>query len=44
MRPKLTVNDPPLPAPTAKHMSATDQSVLRSNEAARYSRRVSRYW
>src|SRR3984957_14763464 len=44
IRPKLTVNEPTLPAPTAKQMSATDQSVVRSNAAARSSRRVSRYW
>src|ERR1700727_794161 len=42
--PKLAVNDPTLPAPTAKHTSATDQSVTRSSVAARSRRRVSRYW
>ncbi len=30
-------------APTAKHTSAIDQSVVRSSEAARSRRRVSRY-
>jgi hypothetical protein len=38
------MNDSTLPAPPAKHTSATDQSVTRSSAAARSSRRVSRYW
>src|SRR5215212_703711 len=44
MRPKLVVNEPTLESPTAKQMSATDQSVVRSSAAARSRRRVRRYW
>src|SRR3954452_10219720 len=44
MRPKLVVKDPILERPTARQMSATDQSVVRSSAAARSRRRVSRYW
>jgi hypothetical protein len=43
-RRKLVVNDPTLRSPTAKQMSATDQSVWRSSAAARSRRRVRRYW
>jgi hypothetical protein len=43
-RPKLVVNDPMLRSPTARQMSETDRSVVRSSAAARSSRRVSRYW
>ena len=43
MRRKLVVNEPTLCSPTAKQMSATERSVLRSSAAARSSRRVSRY-
>ena len=44
MRPKLVVNEPTLDRPTAKQISATELSVVRSSAAARSSRRVSRYW
>ena len=44
IRPKLTVNDPTLLSPTETQMRATDQSVDRRRDAARSSRRVSRYW
>jgi len=44
MRRKLVVNDPTLDPPTAQQMSATDQSVAHSRDAARSRRRVSRYW
>src|SRR4051812_8709542 len=43
-RPQLGVNEPTLDRPTAMQTSATDQSVVRNNAAARSSRRVSRYW
>jgi hypothetical protein len=42
-RPKLEVNDPTLRRPTAKQISATELSVVRSKAAARSSRRVKRY-
>ena len=41
---KLVVNEPTLCAPTAKQMSATGQSVVRSRAADLSSRRVARYW
>ena len=44
MRPKLVVNDPTLRRPTIRQISATERSVVRSSDAARSSRRVSRYW
>ncbi len=44
MRPKLVVNEPTLLRPTAKQISATELSVVRSSAAARSRRRVSRYW
>jgi hypothetical protein len=42
MRRKLVVNDPTLVSPTMQQMSATVRSVVRSNAAARSSRRVNR--
>ena len=42
VRVKLVVNEPTLCRPTAKQMSATERSVVRSSAAARSSRRVSR--
>ena len=42
VRVKDDVNDPTLCSPTAMQTSATERSVLRSNVAARSSRRVSR--
>ena len=44
MRVKLVVNEPTLCRPTMKQMSMTWRSVWRSSDAARSSRRVSRYW
>ena len=44
IRPKLPVNEPTLLSPTDTQIRATDQSVERSSDAARSSRRVSRYW
>src|SRR4051794_22345926 len=43
-RRKLAVNDPRLDHPTAKQISVTLRSVVRSRAAARSSRRVNRYW
>src|SRR5829696_1749550 len=43
MRVKLVVNEPTLVSPTARQISATELSVVRSRAAARSSRRVSRY-
>ena len=42
VRVKLVVKEPTLCSPTAKEMSVTDRSVIRSNAAARSRRRVSR--
>ena len=44
MRRKLVVNDPTLPHPTAKQISATDLSLTRRRDEARSRRRVRRYW
>ena len=38
------MNEPTLSSPTRMQMSATLWSVWRSSSAARWSRRVSRYW
>jgi hypothetical protein len=43
VRVKLVVNEPTLRRPTAKQIDATERSVARSKDAARSSRRVSRY-
>jgi hypothetical protein len=40
---KLVVNEPTLLDPTAKQISATERSVVRSRAAARSSLRVRRY-
>ena len=42
MRVKLVVNEPWLTRPTDRQMSETERSVVRSIDAARSSRRVSR--
>jgi hypothetical protein len=41
---KLVVKEPRLTSPTDTQISPTVQSVIRSREAARSSRLVSRYW